>query len=182
MTVITVRPAHGEDDIRTVAEMWVRAAKRLADQGHDQWQYPVKMHNIRAAVAAGTCWLVNDPAGKTAGTITVDDHADPNLWLPRDNPTDALYLHRMISENGLAGMEAGSALMDWAAGRATSQSKHWIRLDAWRTNRDLWSYYRCRGFELVRVVEDPTGSGACLQRPAYVQLGVGPTVMECGGQ
>ena len=178
MTVITVRQAHGEDDIQTVAEMWVRAAKRLADRGYDQWQYPVKMYNIRDAVAAGTCWLVDSPTGETSGTITVNNDADGNLWLPNDNPADALYLHRMITERGLAGIEAGSALMDWAARRATQQGKRWIRLDAWRTNRELWTYYQKRGFELVRIVEDPTGSGACFQRLSRIQSALGPKVAE----
>lgn len=178
MTVITVRRAHDEGDIRTVTDMWVRAARRLADRGYDQWQYPVKIHNIRAAVAAGTCWLVNDPSEETAGTITVDDDAGTNLWHPSDNPTDALYLHRMITENGLAGIEAGSALMDWAARRATWQGKGWVRLDAWRTNPDLWHYYLKRGFEKVRIVNDPTGSGACFQRPSNIQLEYGPRVRE----
>jgi GNAT superfamily N-acetyltransferase len=178
VNTLTVRRAIDEIDVRTVVDMWTKAAKRLAERGLDQWQYAVKVHNVRSAVLAGTCWLVIDPRGKTAGTITVDRNAQPDLWLPSDNPQDALYLHRMVTEPHVAGREVGSALMDWAARCAQHEGRNWIRLDAWRNNRDLWNYYTARGFDLVRVVDDPTGSGACFQRSSSVQLGRGPAVVE----
>lgn len=178
MGTVSVSKAQGDADIRTVAEMWVRAAKRLADRGFDQWQYPVKTHNIRAAVNAGTCWLVRDSNFAIAGTITVDTNADSGLWYPSDNPSSALYLHRMIVEPNLAGAETGSALMDWVARRAAREGRRWIRLDAWRGNRGLRDYYSKRGFDVVRVVDDPTGSGACFQRSSDVQFGLGPDVVE----
>src|SRR5262245_14135997 len=144
--------------------MWVRAATALQRAGLDQWQYPVKRHNIRAAIGAGTCWLVTGPAGSVVATITVDRDADPALWLPDDRPAEALYLHRMITEPAAKGVELGSALIDWSARCAVNAGCKWIRLDAWRSNLGLWRYYVNRGFELVRVVPDPSGSGACFQR------------------
>lgn len=158
--------------------MWTSAANRLAERGLDQWQYPVKMHNIRAAVATGACWLVADSFDETIGTITVDKNAQAELWPPEDEPQDSLYLHRIVTEPRAAGRELGSALMDWAARRARKEHLGWIRLDAWRNNRGLWDYYLAHGFELVRVVDDPTGSGACFQRPSEVQIGRGPEVVE----
>lgn len=161
-----------------VADMWVRAAALLAQTGTDQWQYPVKLHNIRAAINAGSCWLATDPTGALIGTITVDHNADPAMWFPEDHPADAIYLHRMITEPVAKGTEVGSALIDWAARRAVDQGRKWVRLDAWRSNPGLWKYYTERGFELVRVVDDPSGSGACFQRDATVQLGHGPEIRE----
>jgi GNAT superfamily N-acetyltransferase len=165
-------------DVDVVADMWIRAAAALAEAGLDQWQYPVKLHNIRAAIDAETCWLVSDPTGTVIGTITVDRNADPALWLPEDHPDEALYLHRMITEPAAKGVELGSALIDWAARRAVETGCKWIRLDAWRSNPGLWKYYANRGFELVRVVSDPSGSGACFQRNADIQLGRGPRIRE----
>lgn len=180
MNTVIVRRARGEQDVQTVAAMWNRASARLAARGLDQWQYPVKMHNIRSAVDAGSCWLALDAQGVTVGTITVDDSADPGLWFPDDNPNDALYLHRMVTESNAAGNNLGSALIDWAGRRAMAGGKSWVRLDAWRSNGGLRNYYVRQGFELVRVVADPSGSGACYQRPAGVQIGAGPTVVERG--
>lgn len=181
MNTVMVRKACDERDVQAVAEMWNRAAARLAARGLDQWQYPVKMHNIRSAVEAGSCWLVLGARDVTVGTITLDDSADPGLWFPGDNPNDALYLHRMITEPDAAGHDLGSALIDWAGRRAVAAGKRWIRLDAWRSNSGLRNYYGRRGFELVRVVDDPSGSGACFQRPARVQIGAGPAVVELAG-
>ena len=80
--------------------------------------------------------------------------------------------------SAIRGANVGAALIDWAARRAQSDGRKWIRLDAWRSNRGLWQYYLDRGFDLVRVVDDPSGSGACFQRDATVQLGRGPEVRE----
>jgi ribosomal protein S18 acetylase RimI-like enzyme len=171
MDTVTVRRA-------TSAEVDVVAAAALANAGLDQWQYPVKLDNIRAAIGAKTCWLVSDSANDVVGTITVDQNADPAMWAPADHPEDALYLHRMITEPAAKGVELGSALIDWAARRATESGCKWVRLDAWRSNPGLWQYYADRGFELVRVVADPSGSGACFQRDATIQLGRGPRIRE----
>jgi GNAT superfamily N-acetyltransferase len=175
-TVIVSQATPVEVDV--VADMWVRAAAALADAGLDQWQYPVKLDNIRAAIAAGTCWLVRAPACGVVGTITIDRNADPAMWFPEDHPRDALYLHRMVTEPIAKGFELGSALIDWAARRADESGCKWVRLDAWRSNPGLWRYYLDRGFELVRVIPDASGSGACFQRDATVQLNRGPQVRE----
>lgn len=178
MNTVNLRRAQGGHDVRVVVDMWNGAAKRLSERGLDQWQYPVRVHNVQAAVAGGTCWLVTDSFSETVGTITVDRNAQPDLWYPEDDPQDSLYLHRMVTEPRMAGQGLGSALMDWAARRALSDNLSWIRLDAWRSNPGLWDYYLAHGFELVRVVDDPTGSGACFQRPAWLQVGRGPAVVE----
>jgi GNAT superfamily N-acetyltransferase len=162
-------------DIACVADMWVRSAAWLRDRGSDQWQYPVKMYNIEAAVAGGNCWLAQR-AESVIGTITVDTNADPQLWPLEDGPEDALYVHRMVAEETERGGELGSAMLDWVGERAIASGRHWIRLDAWRSNVALHKYYLERGFELVRIVPDPSGSGACFQRSATIRLGRGPCI------
>lgn len=172
--VVTLRRAQ-RGDIALVAEMWTKSAAWLRDQGSDQWQYPVKMYNIEAAVAGGNCWLA-ERAESAIGTITVDVNAEPQLWPPEDHPEDALYVHRMVVEEAERGGELGSAMLDWVGERAISSGRHWVRLDAWRSNITLQKYYMDRGFELVRIVADPSGSGACFQRPATTRLGRGPCI------
>ncbi|MGH3550923.1 MAG: GNAT family N-acetyltransferase [Pseudonocardiaceae bacterium] len=65
----------------------------------------------------GTCWLVTEADGRPIGTITLEFTADPS-WLPSDDPDNALYVHRMVVDDGFLGRELGSALLDWAARRA----------------------------------------------------------------
>jgi GNAT superfamily N-acetyltransferase len=128
----------------------------------------------------GTCWLVTANDGRTVGTITVESQADP-YWLPSDDPDNALYIHRMVVDNGARGSELGSALLDWAARRARQAGRSWLRLDAWKSNPALHKYYLDRGFSLVRIDDNPSDpSGACFQRPASVELHLGPDVSEDG--
>jgi GNAT superfamily N-acetyltransferase len=173
--VVVLRQAHTREDITLVADMWARSAAWLREQGSDQWQYPVKIYNIEAAVAAGNCWLAQRDES-VIGTITVDAAGDPQLWFPEDRPDDALYVHRMVVEEPERGSELGSAMLDWVGEQTTASGRHWVRLDAWRSNTALHRYYLARGFELVRVVDDPSGSGTCFQRPASVRLGRGPRI------
>lgn len=175
---VYVRPALTEDDIVEVATMWIRSATWLRSRGLDQWQYPVKWENIRSTVADGTCWLVTTADRRAIGTITVESTADP-YWLPSDNPDDALYVHRMVVDDGARGSELGAALLDWAARGARKAGKSWLRLDVWKSNSALHQYYIDRGFSLVRIDDNPSDpSGAYFQRPASIELHIGPDVIE----
>ncbi|MGH3722400.1 MAG: GNAT family N-acetyltransferase [Pseudonocardiaceae bacterium] len=91
--------------------------------------------------------------------------AEP-YWDLSGDPDNALYVHRMVVEDGARGGELGSALLDWAARSARRAGRSWLRLDAWKSNPALHRYYLGRGFTLVRIDDDPADpSGACFQRP-----------------
>jgi GNAT superfamily N-acetyltransferase len=174
---ITVRPAR-PDELDAVAELWDEGSRWLASRGIDQWQYPPRRETIAHNIAAGECWLVEEE-GRVIGTITVDDCADEEFWRPEDDPDDALYLHRMVTIREVAGREIGSAVLDWASHRAASLGKRWLRLDAWRSNKQLQRYYANRGFRHVRTVDLPhRRSGALFERRAGVVLGRGPHVHD----
>ncbi|MGH3568592.1 MAG: GNAT family N-acetyltransferase [Pseudonocardia sp.] len=138
----------------------------------------MKWENIRRSASDLALWLAEDPEGRAAGTITVSYQPD-RYWRQEDNPTDALYVHRMVIDDGFRGYELGSAMLDWAGRKVQKAGKHWLRLDAWKSNPGLHRYYLHRGFSLVRIDTDPADpSGACFQRPATVELGLGPEVFE----
>lgn len=173
--MISARQA-ARDDIPTVADLWLEAAAWLRDRGLDQWQYPIKMHNIESAVDGGYCWLFEEDDEPIA-TVTLDDRADPNLWRPEDRPNDALYLHRLVVRRRVAARHLGTAIIDWASLRARAAGRSYLRLDAWNSNIALHRYYLDLGFELVRTV---TGaqvlSGVLFQRPAGQVRGRGPAI------
>ena len=151
--MISARRALAQD-VDVVAEMWLEAAKWLGERGYDQWQYPIKTYNIVAAIQAGHCWLFDEDRHPVA-TVTLDDNADLSLWLPEDQPDDALYLHRLVVRRSASTTNLGSAIVDWASRRAHAEGKSWLRLDAWSTNTDLHSYYVSLGFRWVRTVVGP---------------------------
>lgn len=162
------------DEAHTVAAMWTEAGQWLATIGSDQWQYPARTERIVASIAAGECWLV-DQDDEPVATVTLDGYADPDFWTAADDPGSALYVHRMVVRRRAAGAGLGPALLDWAGSRAERAGRSWLRLDAWRTNHRLRSYYEGQGFALVRVVDVPhRRSGALYQRPAGVRLHRGP--------
>ncbi|GCD99726.1 GNAT family N-acetyltransferase [Embleya hyalina] len=169
----TIRPATAQD-LDTVVELWEHAASWLRTRGIDQWQYPPRLERIKANIAQGECWIVEDGDVPIA-TITVDEHADGDFWRPDEAAEPALYVHRMVVRRDAGGSELGSSMLDWASQRASSQDKRWLRLDAWRDNRDLYAYYSERGFDHIRTVDlDKRRSGVLFQRAAGLVRNVGP--------
>ncbi|MDT0455384.1 GNAT family N-acetyltransferase [Streptomyces sp. DSM 41527] len=165
MTQVTMRPAqHGE--LATVEALLTEVSAWLARRGSDQWQFPPHRARITSAIEHGECFLA-EADGVPIGTITVDDHADPEFWATEDRPDDALYVHRMAVTRKASGAGVGAFMLDWASKRATDAGKTWLRLDAWRTNEGLHEYYRSQGFTMVRIVSlDHRKSGALFQRRA----------------
>lgn len=164
MSGLTVRAAR-LDDLSTVEELLSGATEWLASRGIDQWQYPPRREKILASIERGECFLAF-LGGEAVGTITVDDHADPEFWTDADAPETALYVHRMATARSIAGQGVGGVLLDWAAKRAADAGKPLLRLDAWKTNPALHGYYLSQGFTLVRVVDlEHRQSGALFQRP-----------------
>jgi GNAT superfamily N-acetyltransferase len=164
-------------DQQVVQGLQDEASAWLAKKGTDQWQ-PAAMvdrrkgrpseRSLPSAIERGEVFLVKSQA-EVVGTITLDDFADPEFWLPSDEPQSALYIHRMITSRQASGRDLGAAMLDWAARQAVQAAKVWLRLDAWRTNTALHDYYRRHGFTDVRTVSLPwRGSGALFQRRLVV--------------
>jgi GNAT superfamily N-acetyltransferase len=154
-------------DIPTVVDLWNEAKNWLASEGLDQWQYPIKMHNIYRAVETGSCWLVEPSSGGPAiATVTLSDNADPSLWRPEDEPDQGLYVHRLVVRRSEAHHNLGADILDWASDQVRMTGRKFLRLDAWTNNVGLHDYYRRLGFRLVRIVEHPSGSGALFERDA----------------
>ena len=152
-------------DTPTVVDLWNEAKRWLASKGLDQWQYPIKMHNVYRAVEAGSCWLVEPTSGGPAiATVTLDADADLSLWWPEEQPDQALYVHRLVVRRSEAHRHLGADILDWASEQVRDAGRKFLRLDAWTNNIGLHDYYRRLGFRLVRIVDSPSGSGALFER------------------
>ncbi|MEV6694187.1 GNAT family N-acetyltransferase [Micromonospora sp. NPDC051196] len=166
MSELRIRAAT-PDDAQRLLDLYESAQRWLIGQGTDQWANNTreKMHpRFMRSIKQGECYVAEDDAG-LVGMVTVDEYADPEFWRPEDEPADALYVHRMVVDRARAGGGIGAALLDWTAKVAASKGRCWLRLDAWRTNIPLHSYYERQGFTPVRIVElAHRGSGALFQR------------------
>lgn len=165
MSDLVVRPATPAE-LGVVEELLIEASEWLASRRIDQWQYPPHRDRIQSALELGTVYLVcRDPEGEAVGTFQLDGFADPEFWEAADEPSQALYLHRMAVRRSAAGSGLGSLILDWAASQANRQGKRWLRLDAWKDNAGLHVFYERENFQLVRVVDLPhRRSGALFQR------------------
>ncbi|MER7189277.1 GNAT family N-acetyltransferase [Streptomyces flaveolus] len=163
MNDLIIRPGR-PDELGVVEALLREASAWLASRNIDQWQYPPHSDRITAALEQGVCFLAFE-GNEPIATIQVDDFADPEFWAPDDEPTAALYVHRMAVRRAAAGTGVGSVLLDWAAERAAAQGKRWLRLDAWKDNQGLHRFYKSAGFTLLRIVDLPhRRSGALFQR------------------
>ena len=133
-------------DTSTVVELWNEAKDWLAAQGLDQWQYPIKMHNVDRAIDARECWLVEPPHGPAVATITLESDADRTLWRPDEMPDDALYVHRLVVRRSEAHHDLGAEILDWAHDQVRKADRKFLRLDAWTNNVRLHEYYQRLGF------------------------------------
>ena len=168
MTILPMRIAR-VDELSEVVALWNEASQWLAEQGTDQWQYPVRVEAIAERIGAGRLWLLDGEDGRPTATVTLDETADSAIWKDSDNPDDALYLHRLVVARRAAGVKLGSLILNWADQQVLDRGRRYLRLDAWTTNRQLQQYYVSEGFRLVRLVQDDdVPSGAADEREAQV--------------
>jgi len=150
-------------DLGIICRLRIQRTAWLTARGSDQWTVagrglPIEIfaRAVGRSLDAGETWIA-EVAGEPAGTITVNDHADPGLWSPWEL-CDAVVVHYMIVDLRFAGQRIGHRLLAHAASLARQRQRHWVRLDAWTTNTDLHDYYRQEGFHLVRIA-GPIASG-----------------------
>jgi GNAT superfamily N-acetyltransferase len=165
--ILTIRKAAPADlpDLEALRE---EAVAWLASKGLDQWQpgqprVPTTASTVNA-IERGATYLAYE-GDEPVGTITVDDHADPEFWTEAERAEPALYVHPMIAPRHAAGRSVGATRLDWAECRARATGRAVLRLDAWKHNVALHRYYESLGFEHIRTVDLPhRGSGGLFQR------------------
>ncbi|QIY63506.2 GNAT family N-acetyltransferase [Streptomyces sp. RPA4-2] len=150
--------------LRSEAEGWLRT------KGTDQWSDPetgeraiTKWH---ANIDEGRAWVVVGEHDKVLATVS-RGAVDRDFWTNADRPESALYLYKLIVAREAAGRHLGTRIIDWMSRLAALEGRTWVRIDTWRTNTGLHSYYERLGFEHVRTEAPPhRRSGWLAQRPA----------------
>jgi GNAT superfamily N-acetyltransferase len=147
------------------AAQWLRLTKET-----DQWTQPWRSEEDRSNrilrdLTAGKTWMLRD-SGITVATITADPQDYP-IWPAEQQRERAVYVRRLVVGRDHAGQRLGAALLDWAGLAARrGYGARWIRVDVWRTNKELHAYYERRGFASCGMCTDPDyPSGALFQKP-----------------
>lgn len=167
--MFTIRQAAGAD-IDIILMLRAEAARWIAGTGTDQWQQPwptpeEQLARFASSLAAGEVWLLRE-RGTVAGTVTMDEFADPRLWTPAERAEPAYYVHNLIIARDYGGQGLGAMVLDWCCYKAARGAKLWIRIDVWTSNTKLQRYYLEEGFRPVRTLCSGYPAGALLQRPA----------------
>jgi Acetyltransferase (GNAT) domain len=148
---------------------WLQATKNT-----DQWARPwpsraARNARLRQGVEDGLTWMLRIE-GRLAGTITIREQGNSELWEVAELLDPAVYVSRLIVRRWCAGRKIGAALLDWAGLQGIHKWKaNWIRVDVWTTNNSLHDYYRSQGFTYLRTCpyNDPWEypSAALFQKP-----------------
>jgi GNAT superfamily N-acetyltransferase len=142
----------------------------LQSLGTDQWStwttWSGPNGKVTRAISAGSVWLLFD-GSRLVATLTVEPYGDPDFWTTTERAEPALYVSKLAVRRTHAGRGIGALLLEWTRDLARQSEANWVRLDAWRTNRQLRTYYVDHGWHFVRDVDHPgRKSGALFQLPA----------------
>jgi GNAT superfamily N-acetyltransferase len=149
-TLMRIARAEPTDEcLEAVLGLIEEARGWLWTKGTDQWAKPWPNEEARdARVFKGL------QGGKTPGNKS-------------DLAERAVFMHRLVTARKYAGLGLGAQLTDWAGLRGQRlYGAKWIRIDVWRTNRQLHEYYQRKGFEACGFCADPEyPSSALFQKP-----------------
>jgi GNAT superfamily N-acetyltransferase len=145
-------------DKDAILDLIEEAKQWLPTKGTTQWSSDWKDggglgrgERVAHSLKDGTTWLVYVPfrAGELAlGTVTIEDNSDSRVWSDRPSGTRrCAYLSRLVTARDFAGLDIGTAVIDWACRWASQEydARH-IRIDVWTDNYELHKYYRKHGF------------------------------------
>ncbi|WP_328390933.1 GNAT family N-acetyltransferase [Nocardia sp. NBC_00416] len=162
---VQIRPAACHD-LDLICRLRLQRSSWLAARGSDQWSTAASGLSIdyfacavRRAVSDWETWIA-EVNGEPAGTITINDRADRELWTMAEL-ADSLIVHYLIVDLRYAGHSVGQHLLAHAAALARAHGRHWVRLDAWTTNYELHAYYQRAGFRLARIADPDNRSPSC---------------------
>lgn len=139
----TIRPA-APDDIETVSSILQEAARWLEQTGQLMWRDSELLPSrIAEDVRAGLFFIAvlnTEPAGTIKFQLE-----DPLFW-PDVPHSDSAFVHRLAVRRHFAGTGISTALMNWAADRARSLNKRYLRLDCEASRPKLRAVYERFGF------------------------------------
>ncbi len=159
MTQVEVRPATAED-IPAIVQVLSQAAAHKEAQGDFLWgSDPFTEDEVMGKLETGNLYTVICD-GAVAGTVTLTE-TDERVWEGEGvDPTDALYIHSLATNNKVRGEGVGEKVIDWVVDKAQQEQRKAVRLDCSYTNPKLCDYYIQRGFQEIKRRDIPRKSTA----------------------
>ena len=136
-----------EDDLRRYIALLEELADWLEARGIKQWRsgdFRRSVDYYAESIKRGEVQLAFI-GGELVGTLRVLLR-EPVVW-PDIVEDDAVYVYNLAVKRAWGNHGIGGQMLDWAAARAASLGRRFVRLDCMATNQFLAKYYFQAGFE-----------------------------------
>lgn len=143
---IVIRQATG-DDVRALVETLTEAARWVEQMdGTIMWvEGELEEPRVRAEAEAGL-FVVAEAEGAVVGAIRFQ--LEDRLFWPGRDGRDSAFVHRLAVRRTHIGQGISTALLQWAADRARSLGRRYLRLDCDADRTRLRALYERFGFQL----------------------------------
>lgn len=143
MTRLVVRQASAKDSI-FVSDILAEVSRWLDERGTPMWKAnELSEKQVVADVDAGL-FFIGEFQGESA--CVVKFQLEDNLFWPDIPQQDSAFIHRLAIRRRFAGGEVSRALLRWAAHRAHSIGRSFLRLDCEASRPKLRAIYEHFGF------------------------------------
>lgn len=154
MTELRIVSAQAHDLPRYI-ELLESIADWLSARGIKQWRpggFRLAADYYAESIERGEVHLAL-VGGELVGTLRLLLQ-EPVVW-PEVVAADAIYVYSLAVTRTWGGHRLGAQMLDWAADRATSLGKRYVRLDCMADNQFLAGYYVGAGFDERGVIDAP---------------------------
>ncbi len=136
-----------EDELETFSAVLLEVVRWLHATGKPLWsEKRVSPEELLKTYSLDEMYLGFED-GQPITTMTLQEE-DPRFW-PDANHGEALYLHKLAVKRDFAGKGFAEEMVKWAAHRADSLGRRYLRLDCDSSRPKLRSFYEHLGFQLV---------------------------------
>jgi len=140
---IQIRQAEIQD-LEGISGVLIEAAEWLRERGIPLWRAEDFAPERLSVDVVGGVFFVAEAGGQLVGTMKFQ--LEDELFWP-DVPTgEAAFVHRLAVRRAFAGGSVSAAMLSWAAGRARSHGRRFLRLDCEASRARLRTVYEQFGF------------------------------------
>jgi GNAT superfamily N-acetyltransferase len=151
-------------EVAEVCSILLEAAAWLEGRGTPGWQPDELAPDLVEPDVAGGLFFFACSDGEFAGTFKFQ-LTDHEYW--PEVGDDSAFVHRLAVRRKFAGLGISSAMLEWAASRARSLGRMYLRLDCDPRRPRLRAFYERHGFVHHSDVRVTTKQGRVLDAARY---------------
>lgn len=134
-----------KDDFKVVLSLFDEAMKLQGRDGYRVWN-SIDRAGLKKDIEENLQFKI--VSGEDILCVFSVQYQDPLIWGDRDQ-SDAIYLHRMVTNVNFRGQRYFGEILKWAKQCAQRKKLKYIRMDTWAENKRIIDYYLSYGFVFV---------------------------------